>query len=193
MQHLDFVKIEENPTATPSSVTMLVSLFLILITFFIVITHSLPANVAKKSIAFESLEAKFGKPAEEAINFGGLLQPKPETFILQIEKLLGTTATINSTSNGDEVAIESTKDVFYYSDEPTFRPDKLETIIKLQKILLEWDKSSDLRITFILGLQDFAREKNRLENFRKIMPLKNVNTGIDPGSANRFSIVIKYE
>ena len=193
MQPLEFGNIEEAKSNVPSSVTMLISLFLILITFFVVINQNLPKDVAKKNAAFESLQAKFGKPEEEGINFGGLLQPKPESFILEIEKLLGNAAKIQSTSSGDEVRIETSKEVFYYTDEANFRPDILDTVIKLQQILLRWNKSSDLKITLILGLQNLERDKVRLENFRKVMPLANVNVGIDPDEPNKFAIVIKYE
>lgn len=177
----------------PTSVTMLVSLFLILITFFIVINRSADYDKDKKDIILKSMNNKFGMPTEEAINFGDLIPPRMENFVLELEQLFATNAQIKSSVSGDETIIRSTKSFFYFSDESAFRQDRMEILIKLQDILTRWNKNAKLKITFTLGLDDYDLDKQRLENFRRIMSQPDIDVGLDTTTGDKLTIIIQYD
>lgn len=177
----------------PTSVTMLVSLFLILITFFLIINQNPSKDTAKKEVALKSMQKKFGKPDEDQINFGGLMQPKADDYALEMEKLFGTNAKIESTVSGEEITINASKNFFYYSDEIPFRPAKLDMLIRLQDILLRWDKSANLQITFTLGLANYDLDKKRIEDFRHLMSRPGIDIGLDSANKDKFEIRVRYE
>jgi hypothetical protein len=177
----------------PSSVTLLVSLFLILITFFVIINHAPSKDSKKKEVALKSMQNMFGKPEHNKINFGGMIKPKMDDYALEMEKLFGANAHIEATVNNDEISINASKNFFYFSDEVPFRPEKMDLLVKLQNILLRWDKSAHLKITFTLGASDYALDKKRLENFRRLMSRPGIDIGIDDNNKDKFSITIKYE
>ena len=195
MKQLDFGDLEkpEAGTNVPSSVTLLVSLFLILITFFVIINQNPRKNSAKKEIAIKSMQKKFGLPEDDEINFGGLVKPKLDDYALEMEKLFGKNARIISTVDGDEISINASKNFFYFSDEIPFRPAKIDMLVKLQNILLRWDKSADLKITLVLGAQDYALDKKRLEDWRRLMSRPGIDIGLDTGDKDKFAIIINYE
>ena len=195
MKNLDFGILEkpESGMNVPSSVTLLVSLFLILITFFVIINQTPDKDSHKKEVALKSMQKKFGLPDENEIHFGGLVKPKTDDYALEMEKLFGKNARIESTVNGDEISINSSKDFFYFSDEVSFRPEKMDLLIKLQNILARWDRSAHLKITFVLGLSNYELDKKRLEVFRHLMSRPGIDVGLETGNIDKFSIVIKYE
>jgi len=179
--------------SVPSSVTLLVSLFLILITFFLIVNQNTVRDSSKKDIALKSMQKKFGKPDEGTINFGGLVKPKADSYALEMEKLFADNARIESTVSGDEISIIASKNFFYYSDEIPFRPAKLEMLSKLQNILLRWDRSANLKITFTLGFSSYELDKKRLEDFRRLMSRPGIDVGLDGNNRDKFEIRIKYE
>ncbi len=195
MKNLDFGEASTpgGQASVPASVTLLVSLFLILITFFVIINQNSERDTSKKDVVLKSMQKKFGKPEEDTINFGGLVKPKADDYALEMEKIFGEDARIESTIGGEEISINAKKDFFYFSDEVPFRTEKTELLVKLQNILLRWDKSSHLKITFMLGMSDYDLDKKRLENFRRLMSRPGIDVGLDTNNKDKFTIIIKYE
>lgn len=197
IHNLDFGALEKPENgggpSVPASVTLLVSLFLILITFFVIINQSATRDTSRKSVAYRSVQNKFGAPVKDSIDFGQIIKPKYDNYALEMEKLFGANAVIKTTVNGDETTINAQKNFFYYSDEIKFRPEKMEMLVKLQDILTRWDKSAKLKITFLLGFSSYRLDKPRLENFRQIMGRPDMDVGLNPSEPDKFSIIIHYE
>lgn len=188
----------ENETGTPahpapSSATLLVSLFLILITFFVIINKNAHPDAAKRKAVLESMQEKFGGPTDDLQAFGGVVQPKLEEFTLQLQRVLGKDAMVESTINGDATKVTFAKELFFYADETEMRTEKIQRAQQTSEVLKNLMGGKDVKISIIMGLENYDLDVKKLTAFKNALGITEAEAGFATNSTNKITLVINNE
>ncbi|PIR32847.1 MAG: hypothetical protein COV36_03455 [Alphaproteobacteria bacterium CG11_big_fil_rev_8_21_14_0_20_44_7] len=177
---------EAKNTSLPSSVTIFVALYLILLAFFIILTKDLSFDQHKKTVAMRSLQETFGRPKIQMIKFGRLNEVKIEDFPAEIEKIFGQSATVIVPIAGDDVTVIIDKDYLYYSDEVNFKPEQIEKMMDFRALLAEWHEVANPEFIISLSESSYELDSARLEYFRNNLAGARLSTGLTSDSDNKF-------
>ena len=176
----------------PSSTPMLVSLFLILISFFIALNQSLFVDNKKTDILASSVASTF-RNEKNKISFGNTVKPSVSNYALELENLFKELAVIKTTYTGDNIILSADKDLFYYGDESDFKPEIADFAIKFQDILLRWHKADKVTFSISLGLENYDLDKKRLEKIKALLADANIEIGIDTKNPQKFILEARYD
>jgi hypothetical protein len=182
---------KEHPA--PSAATLLVSLFLILITFFVILNNNAKPDTAKRKVVLESMKEKFGGPTNELQAFGGMVQPKVEEFTVRLGRLLGKNAVVESTIEGDQTKIIFAKDLLFYSDETEMRSDKIILAKRTADIIKELQAGNKFRISIIMGLEEYDLDKKKLSTLKNALNISGAEIGLSDGLGNQIILVVANE
>ncbi len=178
---------------TPPTATMLVSLFLILITFFMIINSHAAFDQEKKNAVLKSVNEKFGKPEEtDAIKFG-VVTPNLGAITDKTIEIFGDNAKVETTINNEYIKISFATDYLFYDDESEIKPELRKLITALRNTIAEENKGADARYLLLAGSGNFPLGRARLESFRKRLALSPAEIGISQKEPKNFSMVIEYE
>jgi hypothetical protein len=175
----------------PSTAPLFVSLYIILVSFFVVLTKDLDLSSNQSGEAFRSVKQKFGKPEDQLQSYTQLVKPKFNEFVLELEKIFLTNAIIETTINGDRTSIISDKEFYFYADETNFKPQNTELIAKLQELLSKWNRRETLQITYKIGGTNFEQDKARLQTLSALTPQIKTSIALDNSSPDKISIIIE--
>lgn len=183
----------ETGSPAPSSATLLVSLFLILITFFVILNNHTKPDAAKRKVVLESMQNKFRGATNDLQTFGSVVQPKVEEFTIRLQRLLGNAAIVESTVEGDKTRIIFDKETFFYPDETEMRSEKMVTAKRTGEILRELQADKNLHVTIIMGLESYERDKKKLFALKNAIGLDKVDIGLSNNSRNQIILVVSNE
>ena len=176
----------------PSTTAIFVSLYLILLCFFIVLTKDLSLDEKKSQAVMRSVYQKFGKPeSENDITFGSIRKPILDDFVTDIEKLFGEYATVQTTIDGHITTITTQKSFFFFEDEASFRPDKTELLMKIAQLMKKWSAKEDTQFTILLSLDDYQDDKQKLESLKLLIGNINIDFGIQQNGSNEFVLIVE--
>jgi hypothetical protein len=177
----------------PSSATMLVSLFLILIVFFTIIISNSHLDMGKKNTVISSVQQKFGQQEDNRINFGQILAPKVSDITTQLLKIFGQDAKIETSQDGSQTIVTLKKDSFFYNDEVELRSDKYDQMIELQQFLKSQQDMGRLHVTLLIGLDEYNRDSARLNNMKNIIGYYNMDIGLTADEKGNVKTVFENE
>ena len=178
-------------SGAPASATMLVSLFLILITFFVVLNNHAKPDAAKRKAVFESMQEKFGKPADALQAFGGVVQPKVDEFTLKIKRVLGQDAIVESTIEGEQTKITFAKDLFFYRDEAEMRAEKVALAQKTAAVLKEIQNGKNFKLSIIGGMEEYRIDKKKILELKNSLGIDNAEVGLSTSLGNQIMLVVE--
>lgn len=164
MHSLTASKHQSNPE---SSISLFVSLYLILLAAFIILTKDLSFNEYKQTVAMRSLHTTFGRPKDQAILFGRLDQIKLEDYSLEIEKIIKKYGKVTTNNSEDLIKANIPLDALYYADESSFRSETIDDMILLTSLLKNWAGNEELRIQINMTETNLQLDQRRLDFFRK--------------------------
>lgn len=183
----------ETAHAAPSSATMLVSLFLILITFFVVMNKNANPDSAKRKAVLEKITQQFGKPADELQAFGGIVQPKVEEFTVQLEQILGASARVETTLDGLQTKVIFAKELFFYSDETDMRSDKIELAQRTAAVLNKLQGEKPTGFSIISESENFELDRKKITALKSALGITSAQTGISTENGSNIMLLIDNE
>lgn len=180
-------------SSVPSSATMLVSLFLILIVFFTVIISNSNMDMKKKNAIMESVKEKFGKLDDETIKFSRVMYPTVEKITSKLLSIFGDDAKIETSIDGSKTILTLNKKAFFYADETTLREEQYQKMIALQHFLKEQETENGLHVTLLIGLEEYQKDHTRLNNLRNIIGYNNMDIGLTANNKGSIRTVFENE
>lgn len=175
----------------PSPAPIFVSLYIILISFFVIMTKDLDLASTQSGDALRSVQKKFGKPENQMQSYSQMVKPAFSNFVLELEKIFGTDAIIQTTINGDKTSIISAKDFYFYADEINFKPQTTNILSQLQNVLNKWNNSEKIQITYKIGSTNYQQDKIRTKRFSELTPQIQTTIALDPTDTDKISIIIE--
>jgi hypothetical protein len=180
-------------SSVPSSATMLVSLFLILIVFFTVIISNSNMDAGKKNAVMESVKEKFGKVEDDTIRFGQVMPIKINDITKQLLSIFGEDAKIETSIDGSQTIVTLKKSSFFYNDETNLRGEKYEKMIELQRFLKTQEIYGKLHVTLLMGLEEYQKDSTRLNNMKNIIGYNNMDIGLTANDKVNVKTVFENE
>ena len=178
---------------SPPTATLLVSLFLILITFFLILNKNATPDPVKRKVVWDSVVEKFGKPTDDLQAFGGIVAPRTQDYSLELQRLLGENAVVETTINGDRTKITFAKDLFFYADETDLREDKIALIKKIANTLRNIRGGKEFGLGIVGGLQNYEMDKEKLSALKHAFGIENTSIGLSTNYGGQFVLVISDE
>ena len=185
----------QEEASLPSTTTIMVSLFLILVTFFMVLNKNADHDPLKSKAVIENIQTKFGKPTDKLEAFGSVVPPKVQEYTLELQRLLGENAKVEATIDGTKTIVIITKDVLFYADETELREDKILLAQKTSAILKKIHAGKPIKIDIIAGSQNYKFDIKKLEALKNAIGITDTNIGIDTNeqAQNQFKLVVENE
>lgn len=179
--------------AAPSSAPMLVSLFLILITFFVVMNKNANPDKAKSKIVFEKLQEKFGRADDDMQSFAYVMPPKVEEFTVKLQNALGDNGKVESNIEGTETTVTFSKELFFYSDETEIRADKAGMAKRISDIMQQMQGQKPLSLSIIAESGNFELDNKKLISLKNAIGITSAETGMKTQKGSNFMLIIENE
>jgi len=179
-----------NKPAVASNAALIVSLFLILLTIFIILSHNSSYDPNKMNLVKQSVEDIFGTKKKDVI-FGRLANLKLDDYFIQIDKIVKSYGSVVTSNDEDKLEISIPLQAIYYSDEYNFRSERMDDMMQLITILKNWSDNENIHIKANLSETVFELDLKRLDFFRRNIAGENPLIGLKISKDKRLDIVIE--
>jgi hypothetical protein len=177
----------------PSATPIFVSLYIILLAFFVVMTKDSDLKSSKAEIALNSIYEKFGNSEKEFVAVSDIAKPKVADYAKQIELLLKDVAIIESSLNGEDTTIIFDKSAIFYADETNLKPGRNLPFEKLIEIVKKWQREQKISLQIIVSLENFELDKQRLDFLVQSFANNSIKIGFNRGTKDKINLNIKVE
>lgn len=175
---------------TPSSITLFVALYLIILAFFIILTKDLSFDEYKQTVAMRSLHENFGRPKVHENVFGSLEEMSVDQFPKRLDKIFGQSGTVEVDPDSGFVKLRVKKNFLYYADESEFKPRRAEQIEKLQRLVEQWYLADNPEFSVEMSLDEYELDKKRLQFFKDDFSGIVIEVGLLTDRRNTFILTV---
>lgn len=181
---------KQKDNSVPSSITLFVALYLIILAFFIILTKDLSFDDYKQTVAMHSIYKTFGRPKTQEVYFGVIDEGKIDDFHGEVEAIFGDQGKIIVSVDSSKFELHLDKDFLYFSDEVNFKPEVLDSIVALKDVIRRWHIAK--QPSFLVGLSetDYEIDKQRIDYFRTDFSDIEFITGLNVDNNNKFSLIV---
>jgi len=170
---------------------MLVSLFLILLTIFVILSNGSSYDHNKQQAVKQSIEDTFSKKKKDAVIFGRLTYLKLDDHALELEKAVKKYGTITTNNDEDKLRITIPLSAIYYSDEPSFLSTSIADMMLLVSILKNWSDTETVHINVSLSETTPEQDEQRLNFFHKYIQGERPQIGIKISKEKTLDIIVE--
>lgn len=174
-----------------TSISMLVSLFLILLTIFVILSNGSSYDHNKQQAVKQSIEDTFSKKKKDAVIFGRLTYLKLDDHALELEKAVKKYGTITTNNDEDKLRITIPLSAIYYSDEPSFLSTSIADMMLLVSILKNWSDTETVHINVSLSETTPEQDEQRLNFFHKYIQGERPQIGIKISKEKTLDIIVE--
>ena len=177
--------------SVPSSITLFVALYLIILAFFIILTKDLSFDEFKKTVAMHSIYRTFGHPKTQEIYFGVIDEGKIDEFHAELETIFKEDAEYIMSPDNTKFTLKFKKDFLYFEDETYFKPEVLERIVQFRDVIRRWNTRDKPEFTVGISLSNYEADKQRLSYFQNRFGNIKFNAGMHIDNESSLEIIVE--
>lgn len=210
---IDFKGAEKEKPSPDSAASLFVSLYVVILAFFILLTSNAQFDVEKTKHVVDSVNKAFSIeiPSETDVRIPSIGNELSTTqFFEEMQKSLQTIVPIEEMdviTDGQQMVITMDSTALFNRDDPNLRYDRRHFYRRLAETMTEWRKDMSMHLSMVQGVEtplpSDATAKSTLEvtragNFARFMENqgtepRNIDIAIEQGEPNIIRLIFEAE